>query len=364
MLTYAGKVGIQQRVLPAYRHPFFDRLAQACQSGLSVFAGQPRPEEVILQSGDLEVARSVRGRNYHLLHGGAYLCYQAGMLDWLEAWRPDVLVMEANPRYLSTPPAIRWMHRRGRRVIGWGLGAPGSSALGWRGGVLKRFLRRFDGLIAYSRAGAEQYAILGFPLDKIFVAHNAVAPVPQSLPPRARLNGDGACVLYVGRLVPQKRVDLLLGACGALSPQPRLVIVGDGPERGALELLARAKCPHAAFHGAQTGEALRQSYRQADVFVLPGTGGLALQEAMSYGLPLVAGRGDGTQADLVTPANGWILESETEAALAGLLRQALSDQARLQRMGAESFRLAKERFNIDAMADTFVQALRAVTGMG
>jgi glycosyltransferase involved in cell wall biosynthesis len=81
---------------------------------------------------------------------------------------------------------------------------------------------------------------------------------------------------------------------------------------------------------------------------------------MSSGLPLVSGRGDGTQADLVTPANGWILEREEPAELAAVLRQALADPQRLRRMGEESFRLARERFNIEAMADAFVRAFRSL----
>ena len=39
---FPGRLGLQQRVLPAYRAPFFDLLAGACQGGLSVFAGEAR----------------------------------------------------------------------------------------------------------------------------------------------------------------------------------------------------------------------------------------------------------------------------------------------------------------------------------
>ncbi len=361
MLTFTGRVGIQQRILPAYRKPFFDCLARACPNGLSVFAGEPRADESILPGGSLTIANASSARNLHLLSGKAYLCYQRGLTDWLDSWQPDLLVMEANPRYLSSGAGARWMRRRGRCVIGWGLGAPGAAGRGWRRALLARFLRRFDGLITYSRAGAEQYAGLGFPAVRIFVAHNAAMPAPTVMPPRPPPGAGPGTVLYVGRLVPQKRVDLLLHACAALSPSPRVLIVGDGPERTRLEALARAVCPSAEFRGAQVGEQLETSCRQADVFVMPGTGGLALQQAMSAGLPLISGRGDGTQADLVSPANGWILEREEPAEIAAVLRQALADRQRLRRMGEESFRLVRERFNIESMAEAFVRAFLSLS---
>ena len=56
---FRGKVGLQQRVLPAYRAAFFDRLAQVCSGGLSVFAGEPRDAEAISTAGALRVAHRV-----------------------------------------------------------------------------------------------------------------------------------------------------------------------------------------------------------------------------------------------------------------------------------------------------------------
>jgi hypothetical protein len=122
-LSFSGRLGLQQRVLPSYRVPFFDMLASACTSGMSLFAGQPRVEESIV-SGELQIAKYAPARNIHLFEGPFYLCYQRGLLDWLADWNPDALIVEANPRYVSTPPAIKWMQVRGRPVLGWGLGSP------------------------------------------------------------------------------------------------------------------------------------------------------------------------------------------------------------------------------------------------
>jgi len=112
--------------------------------------------------------------------------------------------------------------------------------------------------------------------------------------------------------------------------------------------------------GARHGDELAPYFRAADLFVLPGTGGLAVQEAMSYGLPVIVAQGDGTQDDLVRAGNGWQVPPDEDAALAAALREALSDAARLRAMGAESYRIVAQEINLERMVEVFVEALNAV----
>jgi glycosyltransferase involved in cell wall biosynthesis len=161
----------------------------------------------------------------------------------------------------------------------------------------------------------------------------------------------------VGRLQIRKRVDALLHACAQFASNPRLVIVGDGPEREGLQSLAKKIYPSAEFVGARHGDELAPYFREADLFILPGTGGLAVQEAMSYGLPVIVAQGDGTQDDLVRPGNGWQIPPDDFGALLSTMKDALSDVARLRRMGEESYRIVKEEINIEKMVETFVTAL-------
>ena len=360
MNRFQGKLALQQRVLPIYRAPFFDLLASACDGGMSLFTGLPRPNEGVITTNELQNAQYVMGKNIHLFDGSLYLCYQRGLIDWLEEWNPDALIVEANPRYLSTPSAVRWMHKRERPVIGWGLGAPPVSSIRESGRAA--FLRQFDAMICYSQRGAEEYARHGYPLDNLFVAHNAVSPSPTwDLPVRPESFNEKPVVLFVGRLQFRKNVDLLLGACAEIESQPRLLIVGDGPEREALEELALEIYPSAEFVGSKHGAEIKPYFAEADLFVLPGTGGLAVQEAMSHGLPVIVAQGDGTQDDLVGNGNGWTILPDDFDALVATMKDALSDAARLRRMGAESYRIVSEEINIGKMAEVFLAALRTVS---
>jgi glycosyltransferase involved in cell wall biosynthesis len=354
------RLGVVQRVLPGYRVPFFDALARACAGGLGLFAGQPRPVEMIESGAPPQVARFFPAHNHHLFSGSLYLCWQGGLLRWLEDWQPDVLVLEANPRYLALPAALRWMHARRRAVIGWGLGAPPAGGL--RAALRRRFLGQFDAMVAYSRQGASQYVAAGLPARRVFVAPNAVAPRPSDLPPLRppEYTGGQPTLLFVGRLQARKRIDLLLRACAALpeAQRPRLWVVGDGPVRAELETLASAVYPGAKFFGAQHGPALEPYFLAADLFVLPGTGGLAVQQAMSYALPVIVAEGDGTQDDLVRPESGWQVTPGSLDALTGALAGALAEAGRLRRMGRESFRIVRDEVNLDKMVEAFAAAVQ------
>lgn len=356
-MTFTGKLGIMQRVLPRYRAPFFDLLSSQTEGGLSVFAGQPRVDEAIPSAASLSVAKWHEARNLHIFGGPFYLCYQRGLIDWLELWNPDALIVEANPRYLSTPAAVGWMHARKRPVLGWGLGAASGGAFAaWR----TRFLRNLDGVIAYSQRGAQQYRDLGIP--RVFVAPNAVSPRPAAPPARSELKGR-ATVLYVGRLQARKRLDALLRACAALPAplQPNLVIVGEGDASDDLQQLARSTYPQTEFTGALFGARLDERFDQADLFVLPGTGGLAVQQAMAHALPVIVAEGDGSQADLVGMDNGWLVPPDDDAALASALAEALSDPARLRKMGMASFKRVQNEFNLENMVAQFIEAINAVS---
>lgn len=365
--TFPGKLAILQRVLPVYRADFFDLLADACLGGLNLCAGEPRANEAIETTAELRSAKLTPTRNIHLLGGQFYLCWQTGLIKWLNTQNPEALIVEANPRYPSTRFAVEWMKKRNRPVVGWGLGSP--PVAGMLAGIRKtgrlNFLHQFEALLTYSRRGAEEYEQLGYPAENIFVAPNAVSQPPrQPIQERPPMFNGRACLLFVGRLQRRKRVDLLIRACADLPDelQPRLVIVGDGPERSTLEELARQVYPQAEFSGSKFGSELNAYFEAADLFVLPGSGGLAVQEAMSHALPVIVARGDGTQDDLVRAENGWQIPVDDLPGLTSALQVALSDVVQLRKMGKESYRIVSQEINLEKMVEVFIDVLDKVGG--
>jgi glycosyltransferase involved in cell wall biosynthesis len=368
MIKFNGKLALQQRVLPGYRVPFFTELSRRCAGGLSVFAGEPLSNEGIHTADEIPGANFTRTENQHLLSGAFYLCRQRELMEWLKAQNADVLVASANPRYLSNPKAIRWMRAQGRPVLGWGLGAPPLQGplSGFRNQGRVKMLKLLDGMIAYSARGAAEYRALGVPPERVFVAYNAVVPRPKSMPERSKEIQGRSTIIFVGRLQPRKGLDVLFKA-GAQLPdaiKPDMLIVGDGPARAEFESLAASLYPRSEFVGAQHGKALDELFKQADLFVLPGTGGLAIQQAMSHALPVIVAQGDGTQDDLVRPENGWLVQPWDVDDLRKALLEALEDGDRLRQMGAASFRIAQKEINLEAMADAFAHAMGTIQELG
>lgn len=362
MSIIPARIGLQQRILPEYRAEFFDVLATSCLQGLSVFAGNPCANEPVETGRGLSIAHYHRAVNLHLLRGKAYFYYQLGLLIWLARWQPQALIIETNPRNLSNWLAINWMHHRRRPVIGWGLGVSSSNPLA--SSIQHHILRRLDAVIAYSNTAAQQYIEAGMQPERVFVAANAVTrrPSTQPLERPAEYKEGIPTLLFVGRLQPRKRLDVLLQALSALptAEQPHLVIVGDGPDRSRLEQLAWSIYPKAVFAGAKYGVDLVPYYQTADLFVLPGTGGLAVQQAMAHTLPVIVGEADGTQSELVRSENGWILPDSSPQTLTRIIHDALNDLPRLRRMGLASYHIVSEEVNLETMVETFVRALRAV----
>ncbi|WP_406261711.1 glycosyltransferase family 4 protein [Streptomyces nigra] len=128
---------------------------------------------------------------------------------------------------------------------------------------------------------------------------------------RRELAPNGELIVgYVGRLAPEKRVELLAGACGL--DGVRVVIVGDGPSRPSLE----QALPGAVFLGRRTGDDLARIFASLDLFVHTGpfeTFCQTVQEAMASALPVVAPAAGGP-LDLVAHGHTGLLVPPHDAA--------------------------------------------------
>lgn len=189
--------------------------------------------------------------------------------------------------------------------------------------------RDVDGLICttdWQRAGVSpKYTGKVARIDLWYRPHRRL-DAPQVARLRGELGaGQGAFLIgFVGHLIPVKGVDLLLEAFRrAALPDARLVVVGDGPERAALE---RAAPPNVLFTGFRS-DAL-DLYQAFDLFVSPSREepfGLVFLEALDAGLPVIATRTAGAEAILPgMPAQ--LVAVDDADALAAALRQAAAER--------------------------------------
>lgn len=159
------------------------------------------------------------------------------------------------------------------------------------------------------------------------------ADVPNQ-PPQPRTNGQ-IRVLWVGRMLKWKRVDLLLNAVARICHERtfgRLDVVGTGPDMPALVALSERlklgdKC---AFHPPVSPDRVRELMRQADIFVLSSDRhegwGVVANEAMSEGAVLVANNQAGAAPLLIDHGRtGFLFEDGDVDSLAGILLALLAN---------------------------------------
>ena len=144
-------------------------------------------------------------------------------------------------------------------------------------------------------------------------------------------------LVFVGRLAREKNVALLLAMLAALSSDARLLLVGDGPERAALEAQAKETglAARTVFAGTQPPAVVAGVLAAADLFVFPSsteTFGIAMIEAMAAGCAVVAVRA-AASSDLVRDGETGRLVAADPGAFADAVRDLLAQPARRSAMG-------------------------------
>jgi glycosyltransferase involved in cell wall biosynthesis len=198
------------------------------------------------------------------------------------------------------------------------------------GRMIRSALHQADALIAVSAALKDGLVALGAPPDKVTVLRNGVdlslfRPVADRAAARAALGFDGPTLLSVGHLIERKRNQLTIEALTHL-PGHRLVLVGDGPERGALAALAErlGVADRVRFAGPVPHAELPRWYTAADLLVLASSReGWAnvLLEAMACGTPVVATPAWGSSEAVAAPEAGIVVDEATPAAIAAAVTQ-------------------------------------------
>lgn len=238
--------------------------------------------------------------------------------------------------------------------------APGGKSMRWRlmRALQSAYTRAARFVITPSRYLSDVVAGWGVPRDRIRVVLNAVNPPPPD---------DGAApdhdVVTVARLVSWKGIDRLIDVCagGGWS----LLVVGDGPERAALEAQAAASGARVEFTGAVAKADVPGQIRRARAFVLNSTyEGLPhiVLEAKLAGRPVIATAVGGTPETIHDGLDGYLVPTGDNAALGAALAPLVSDPALNARIAAAGLADAGARFSFATMYRETVAVLQQAAG--
>jgi glycosyltransferase involved in cell wall biosynthesis len=173
------------------------------------------------------------------------------------------------------------------------------------------------------------------------------------------VDADTPVVLYVGRIAPEKNLELAVSTFRAIqqkTPNARYVWVGDGPARAALQ----AAHPDFIFVGMKRDEALAAHYASADLFPFPSlseTFGNVILEALSAGLPVVAYNEGAAREHLIDGVNGFRIESGDAQAFTTAAVTLASDIRLIRHLGNAAV-ASVERLSPDAVIREFEHQLQ------
>ncbi len=219
---------------------------------------------------------------------------------------------------------------------------------------------------------AEYFRYYGVPNEKILISHMTVDTAKlraTQTPSRCEFRktrgipDDLVLLLFVGRLVEQKAIDTLLAAfelAASRNATLGLAIVGDGPERSAVEAAARRFSGRIWFPGRENQQGVVSWMRSSDIFVLPSRRepwGLVVNEAMVCGLPVIASDACGCVDDLVVAAqNGYVVPVNDIEKLAQAITALASDREKRVAMGEAASKTIAP-WVIERQAETIKTAL-------
>lgn len=282
--------------------------------------------------------------------------FAARVLPVLLRNRWDVIDCSATPyvplypvwlaaRVTGTRLVVTWHEFWGEHWDEYLAGRQGVAALARR--IEAAGLGLGDRVVAVSDFTARRMGLAGDP--RLTVVGNGVslAEIDAELPARVP-----AGVLYVGRLIDDKRVDLLLDAMRVVSsrlPDLRCSIVGDGPERPALERMAwdLGIAERVRFHSQVEGPAVYGLMKSASLLVLPSLRegfGMTVAEAQACGtVPIVVRSPASAAPDLVRDGVDGAVVNPDAASLASELLEVLLTPGRLAAMSAAARRVGAQR---------------------
>lgn len=238
-----------------------------------------------------------------------------------------------------------------------------------------RVMRNAAGVVAVARAEARQLTAIGVPADRVHVIPNPldldelIPPVmPDAFRARAGL-GAGPLVLFLGKLTPRKRLDVLVEAFALAGREDaRLVIAGnDMGARPATER-AIARCGiggRTTFTGLLRGRDRLEALRDASVVVYPSEHeifGLVPMEALLVGTPVIVA-GDSGCGEVISELDGGaVVPVGDVGALAVALRQVLDAPEAARMRATTAAALVRASYGGDAIASRLEELYRGVIG--
>jgi len=368
-------------VIPNYRLPLLRHLAQIPDLDVTCFHGREKRGFTVRSAGGGPAVKSVEVKNYFWPFGKHRVMWQAAIKKIVRGPFDAIICQEAIHNFaIWVLLLLKKIHKKRIVLFGYGYRPKNLPQPIW---AIRNLIRRLslmaaDAIIVYTDRGREECIRSGIKQEKIFVCNNTLdTEYLMSLERdigRDELNtlkkrfnaAGGSIILYVGRLVPEKRIDVLLKAFQELQKSASnlvLLVIGEGRKKP--ELLERAKgLENIHFLGAiYDDRELAKFFLISNLLVIPGRVGLTCIHGFCYGVPVVTainGVEQSPEIDYIHhEKNGYTVEALRPGLFSNAISLLLSNPDRLNIMSKQARQDARS-LAITHMADQFVSAIRYI----
>lgn len=283
---------------------------------------------------------------------------------------PSIIITEGGANTINNIAIFLYCKIFNRKYITWDLGK-GFSDFGhsfYRRLYMKFYLlllRNSSYIYGYNSLSKQYFKNLGIEENKIVVLNNTIDTrkilkiKSQNLPGipdnfTEQMASEYTFLIFVGALAKSKNIELLAELMKMLGKNYFIIIVGDGPLAYKEELKSLFININHCFVGYKKNEELFPYYSLSSFSILPGLGGLSINQAMAFGVPVVCRSADGAEKDLViNDETGYIFNELDDACR--YINSKSKDDWRLMGSKAES-RLYADH-SVESMMDKFISHL-------
>lgn len=227
--------------------------------------------------------------------------------------------------------------------------------------------------VNYIEEAYDIYGSYGVPKEKIVITYNSpdtdllFAVKEKVISSAPLLPRNNFRIIHLSRLVEWKRVDMLITAVSNLKPEYpelELIVIGEGPEREKLSKLADSlKITDSVnfLGGIYDPEQLGNYLMSSSIYILAGMGGLSINDAMIFGLPVICSVCDGTEKNLVRENyNGLYFIANNQESLQSKIRILLDNPEKRLEMGGNSVKIIQNEINIHTVIAGYLKAFNYV----
>lgn len=300
-----------------------------------------------------------------------------GMYSEIKKADPDILIILAQTGNLTYRKIISWAKRERKKIIiwtsGWDPGRAKGIMLAIKNTLVSSFFIKADYFLTYSTFASRYVESMGIDKSKIEICYNGIETdelVHNSLQIITKSKelikkydlASHFTFLYVGGLIPEKKINLLIEAFIVMHKKYekiKLIIIGDGPQKEIVEDKLRTyRDPNILFLG-RIIESVDSFFVASDCLVLPGAGGLALNQAMFWRKPCIVSKADGTEDDLVIEdITGYRFEeNDLESLVSAMDRRINECQEKVNVMSENSYQIIQNKSNVNNMVHVFSNAI-------